>query len=82
MLNFFLGIVFVEMLLPLMEAIIETIVGLFEIQKGKMSIEVAKINKQIEEISCEEEPERAPAIGFQLPPAREDIDEDEYEEDI
>jgi len=60
LLYFILGIAFAEIALPVIESFISFICMKFELSKGKIQLQMVKIQQKIDN----DEVERAPAIGF------------------
>ena len=76
-LYFILGILFIEVVIPLIEAIVTLLLTVIEIFKGKCSLKISQISAEIQELTKEEEmPHRA--IGFVVD---SDDNYDEEEED-
>lgn len=73
---FISGIVFYILCIPIIESIAEIITTYLEVWKGKVTISVLKMNKDIAELQVDlEKHDEGVAIGFQAP------DEDYYEDD-
>ena len=79
---FVLGMIFLLVVEPILDAIVETIQTVFEALKAKISVyilhknvEISKLNAEIQEY---EEPQETQAIGFALP--QEEYYDDEEEE--
>ena len=77
---FVLGMIFLLVVEPILDAIVETIQTVFEALKAKISVyilhknvEISKLNAEIQEY---EEPQETQAIGFALP-QEEYYDDDE-----
>lgn len=79
MIKFILGILFVEVGLPIVESAVELVQLAIENKKGTLAIEIAQKNKKVHEITGEENKEETVvhAIGFCAPSK----DEEEMEED-
>ncbi len=77
---FILGILFDEFILPLISSAAELCVMFFEKQKGKLAVDIAKMNKEVNDISEEinKEPVNTVAMGFHIPSnTEEDLEEDD-----
>ena len=77
---FILGMIFLLVVEPILDTIVETIQTVFEALKAKISVyilhknvEISKLNAEIQEY---EEPQETQAIGFALP-QEEYYDDDE-----
>jgi len=79
LLYFILGIAFAEIALPVVESFISFICMKFELSKGKIQLQMMKIQQEIDN----DEVERAPAIGFDTGCyiCKEDDEEEEPEEE-
>lgn len=78
---FIFGIIFEDALMPLIVSFTEFIQLILEKHKGKMAVEVAKHNQEVQKITEElEKPyEETSVIGFQVPSPSDEEDEEEYE---
>ena len=75
LLYFILGVLSYAVALPVIEALVTLLVTSLEIPKGKVSLKIANLNKELSEVG--EEKHQTYAIGFRAPePA-----DDHYEED-
>lgn len=74
---FILGIIFIEVFLPILESIIGLIATYIEVLKGKMSIRIAEINIQLEQIkdTTTINNKKAYSIGFKIPDSNDKEDE-------
>lgn len=61
---FILGIIFIELIIPVIEALTIVIVTALEAAKGKLNMTISKYNIQIQKMAEELEPENTHAIGF------------------
>lgn len=80
MIFFILGILFDEFILPLVSTAAEFLVLYLEKYKSFLAIDIAKNNKQVNEItnSIEEEQTNSIAMGFHIPSTiEEDLEEDD-----
>ncbi len=80
---FIFGIIFEDALMPLIVSCTECIQLALEKRKGKMAVEVAKHNQEVQKLSEESEKpyEETNVIGFQAPDLSDaEEDEEEYEE--
>lgn len=76
---FLLGIMFYELIFPLLNTIIEVLTLKLELFKAKSSLEITKINSKIKKETREE---RTRVIGFTSNDyEEEDMEEEYYEED-
>ena len=72
MVNFFLGVVSIVVILPILEQIGNVICTIFEVARARLSLSITRINSKIEEAH---QPEiKQSAIGFQ-------VEEEYYEDD-
>ena len=78
MLNFFLGMMFAYILLPILESLMAVICTGLEVIKAKYSVKITEYNSKISQINQGLEPPTAYPIGFQYIPVEED--EEEYED--
>ena len=80
---FVLGMIFLLVVEPILDAIAETIQTAFEALKAKISVYILHKNVEISKLNAEiqgyEEPQETQAIGFALP--QEEYYDDEEEED-
>lgn len=76
---FLLGIMFYELIFPLLNTIIEVLTLKLELFKAKSSLEITKINSKIKKETREE---HTRVIGFTSNDyEEEDVEEEYYEED-
>ena len=61
---FILGIIFIELIIPVIEALTIVIVTALEVAKGKLNMTISNYNIQIQKMAEELEPENTHAIGF------------------
>lgn len=61
---FILGIIFIELIIPIIEALTIVIVTALEVVKGKLNMTISNYNIQIQKMAEELEPENTHAIGF------------------
>ena len=81
-LKFFLfGILFYEIIFPILSGIGEVIQGFLQLILGKQAVQMTKYNEAIEKYKEElnKEPEQTFAMGFHIPSHRDD-EEDEDDE--
>ena len=78
MLNFFLGMIFVYILLPILESLVAVICSGLEIIKAKYNVKITEYNSKISQINQGLESSAAHPIGFQYTTVEED--EEEYED--
>ena len=78
MLNFFLGMMFIYILLPILESLMAVICGGLEILKAKCNVKITEHNSKISQINSGLEEYSTRPIGFQYTPKEED--EDNYED--
>ena len=80
---FVLGMIFLLVVEPILDTIVDTIQTVFEALKAKISVYILHKNVEISKLNAEiqgyEEPQETQAIGFTLP--QEDYYDDEEEED-
>ena len=80
---FVLGMIFLLVVEPILDTIVETIQTAFEALKAKISVYILHKNVEISKLNAEiqgyEEPQETQAIGFALP--QEEYYDDEEEED-
>ena len=74
-LYFILGILFIEVVIPIVESLVNLILTWIEVAKGKSSFTIAQLSADIAKIN---EPEKQPqrAIGFVVP-SDENYEEEE-----
>lgn len=79
LLYFILGIAFAEIVLPVVESFISFICMRLELSKGKIQLQMMKMQQEIDD----DEMERAPAIGFDTSCCvyRDDEEEEPEEEE-
>ena len=68
--------VFIGFIWPLLEGVTNLILAYLEVVKGRYTVEITKLNLQIEKLSNQKEETYTSAIGFVVP------NNDEDEEDI
>ena len=78
MLNFFLGMMFIYILLPILESLMAVICSGLEVLKAKYSVKITEYNSKISQINQGLEQSKIHPIGFQYTPVEED--EEEYED--
>lgn len=71
------GVIFYVIGIPIIESLAETITTLLEIPKGKVSVPVLKLNKELKNIQGDEEPVNTNVIGFEIPSEVDYYDEDD-----
>lgn len=78
---FVCGIIFTLIVMPILQNLSEILDGLSDLIKSiilkratKYAIEIVKMKKEIE-------PSQTQAIGFQIPPEEQYLDDEEFEED-
>ena len=85
LLYFILGILFVEIVIPVIESFVSLILTWIEAAKGKASLTITKLSADIQKIQKESavsEDTVAPrVIGFTLPDTTEDYEEEEEDEE-
>lgn len=74
---FILGIIFIELIIPVIEALTIVIVTALEVAKGKLNMIISNYNIRIQKMAEELEPENTHAIGFVV----QNNEPDEEEED-
>ena len=79
MLNFFLGMMFIYILLPILESLMAVICSYLEVIKAKHNVKITEYNSKISQINQRLEPPTAHPIGFQYIPVEEE-DEEKYED--
>lgn len=75
LLYFILGVLSYAVALPVIEALVTLLVTSLEIPKGKVSLKIAKLNKELSEVG--EEKRQTYAIGFRAPEPADDYEEDD-----
>lgn len=81
-LKFFLfGILFYEIIFPILSGISEVIQGFLQLILGKQAVQMTKYNKAIEKCKEElnKEPEQTFAMGFHIPSYSDDEEEEDDE---
>lgn len=61
---FILGIIFIELIIPVIEALTIVIVTALEVAKGKLNMTISNYNMRIQKMAEELEPENTHTIGF------------------
>ena len=61
---FILGIIFIELIIPVIEALTIVIVTALEVAKGKLNMIISNYNIRIQKMTEELEPENTHTIGF------------------
>lgn len=61
---FILGIIFIELIIPVIEALTIVIVTALEVAKGRLNMTISNYNIRIQKMAEELEPENTHAIGF------------------
>lgn len=61
---FILGIIFIELIIPVIEALTIVIVTALEVAKGKLNMIISNYNIRIQKMAEELEPENTHTIGF------------------
>ena len=80
LLFFLFGILFYEIIFPILSEVANTIVGFLQLLQGKQATKMVKYNKAVEEYKKSQEEVNIQAIGFQMPSytdEEEDEDDDE-----
>ena len=72
---FVLGFLSCQYIIPILDSITSTILGLFEILRAKISLSVVKVNDEIEKIQNNSSGPKQP-LGFAVPT---DFTEEDYE---
>ena len=83
LLYFILGILFVEVAIPVIESFVSLILTWIEVAKGKASLTITKLSADIQTIqkdSTQSDEVAHRVIGFALPGSTEDYEEEEDEE--
>lgn len=75
LLYFILGVLSYAVALPVIEALVTLLVTSLEVPKGKVSLKIAKLNKELSEVG--EEKHQTYAIGFRAPEPADDYEEDD-----
>jgi hypothetical protein len=79
---FVLGILFYILAIPIIESVSEIITTFLEIPKGKVSIPVLKISKEISELQIDlQKQDDSVAIGFRHEPEHDECYDDDYFDD-
>lgn len=81
-LYFILGVLFIEVGIPIVEAIVTLILTWIEVVKGSASLKITKMSADITKIQEGLEEDKTPKsrIGFQVPVAEEIYEEEEEDE--
>ena len=77
---FIAGVLFGIFLLPILDSLIELLQVIIENKKGKYALDIAKLNKQVAELSEleKDEPIQTVAMGFHIPSSvEEEFDDDD-----
>ena len=78
MLNFFLGMMFIYILLPILENFVNVICAYFEVLKAKCSLKISEYNNKISKNELDFRASTTRPMGFQYIETEED--EEDYEE--
>lgn len=85
LLYFILGILFIEVAIPIIESFVSLILSWIEVAKGKASLIIAKLSADIQKIQKEnallDDTTVHRVIGFTLPDSAEDYEEEEEDEE-
>lgn len=76
LLFFVLGIMFIEFVIPIIEALSVLLAAIIEIPKGKAMVVVSQCNKQIQDLSEDKESPHN-AIGFSISNYADESEEEE-----
>lgn len=82
LLYFILGVLFIEVGIPIIEAIVTLILTWIKVAKGSASLKITKMSADITKIQEGLEEDKTPKrlIGFQVPVAEEIYEEEEEDE--
>ena len=85
LLYFILGILFVEVAIPIIDSFVSLILTWIEVAKGKASLTITKLSADIQKIQKEsaqsDDTVAHHVIGFALPDSTEDYEEEEEDEE-
>ena len=85
LLYFILGMLFVEVAIPVIESFVSLILTWIEVAKGKASLTITKLSADIQKIQKEnaqsDDTVAHRVIGFTLPDSTEDYEEEEEDEE-
>ena len=86
LLYFILGILFIEVAIPVIESFVSLILTWIEVAKGKASLTITKLSADIQKIQKENtlsdnDTIAHRVIGFTLPDTTEDYEEEEEDEE-
>ena len=85
LLYFILGILFIEVAIPVVESFVSLILSWIEVAKGKASLKITKLSADIQKIQKEnarsDDTTVHRVIGFTLPDSAEDYEEEEEDEE-
>jgi len=78
---FLFGILFYEIIFPILSGLTEVIQGFFQLLLGKQAMKMTEYNEAIEKYKKEheQEPESTTCIGFQIPSCSDDEEEEDDE---
>lgn len=83
-LYFILGVLFIEIAIPVIESLVSLILTWIKVAQGKASLAITKLSADIQKIQKENELSdditTHHVIGFTLPDSTEDYEEEEDEE--
>lgn len=83
-LYFILGILFIEVAIPVIESLVSLILTWIKVAQGKASLAITKLSADIQKVQKENELSdditTHRVIGFTLPDSTEDYEEEEDEE--
>ena len=75
---FLFGILFYEIIFPILDGIANTLLGYLQLVQGKQAVKMSEYKKKIQDLENEdEEPHHTVAMGFQISPNNEEWEEDD-----
>lgn len=78
---FIFGILFYEIIFPILDGLSTCILGYFQLIQGKQAVQLTKYQKEIQDLNPDKDEELTPAIGFHVNCFKDSEEEEDQEED-
>ena len=78
---FIFGILFYEIIFPILDGLSTCILGHFRLIQGKQAVQLTKYQKEIQDLNPDNDKELTPAIGFHVNCFGDSEEEEDQEED-
>ena len=75
---FILGFLFAEIMLPILDGLVELVQVKIEKAKGAYALDIAKLNKQVQEVGESLEKTNTQVIGFHMPSDEEEFEDEDF----